>query len=228
MTYRVFQYKQAGFIIKRIMHGPLLVNTYLVHKEESPNTIIIDPGYHAENIINTIKNEGLIPEIIILTHGHFDHIYGAKKLREYYKIPIAQNPMDTMLKEYNQLVSLQVYGASCDCDYPIDIQLIDDTMIEAINEKITIIHTPGHSPGSIVIRLGGNPIIFAGDTIFKKSIGRTDLPGGDINQMKNSIKKLLSQLPDETIIYPGHGPPTRIGDEKRFLLELLGLDWEHV
>lgn len=188
-----------GLLIERIVIGPLQTNCYIISCEISGNSFIIDPGDEAVKISNFIRRNEFIPKGILLTHAHSDHIGGVKIIRNGFNVPLMAHPDDV-----NRLIS-----ANLD---PIDRYLVDGEFLNLGQESILVIHTPGHSPGSVC--LYRKPFLFSGDTLFKEGIGRTDLPGGSYEQIENSIRNKLFSLPDDTIVYPGHGPETTIGDEK--------------
>jgi len=199
-------------IIEKITVGQLGTNCYLFGNRKTKEILIIDPGAEFNKIRNKIEVNNLKPVKIILTHSHYDHIQAAPELRELYQIPIAIHRLDKpnladSQKNFSSLFGEQISFAS-------DIILEEEDMLFSDNHELRVIHTPGHSEGSII--LAGDGFIFSGDLIFKMGIGRTDLPGGNQNEIINSLKK-LKKFPDETIIYPGHGPNTDLKKEKRIL-----------
>lgn len=169
--------------IHKIPVGPLQTNCYVVVGEKSKKAIIIDPGDEAGKIIDVVRENGLKPEGIALTHSHFDHI-GA-------------------LEEVKKLTT---------CDV---VNLKDGDEVEIGETKLKIIETPGHTKDSICIVDEESKSIFTGDTLFKNSIGRTDLPGSDGGEMAKSLKKLM-KFPDDFKIYPGHGEESTIGEERQY------------
>lgn len=178
-------------IIKKIILGPLETNCYIVSCEVTGHTFVIDPGDSSKAISNYIYRNEFIPKLIILTHGHPDHTGGVKTVKGELGVPAAIHKLDKL-----------------DCT---DRYLADREIMEIGREKLIIIHTPGHTPGSIC--LSGCGILFSGDTLFKAGVGRTDLPGGSWKELEDSLRNKLFTLPPETVVYPGHGPETRIGDE---------------
>ncbi len=198
-------------IIKNIVVGPLEVNCYILGCEDSKDAAIIDPGDDADEIIGTIENEGLKPKLIINTHAHFDHIGAVKAIQDYYKIDFYLHKEDLFLVD-NSSEHATSFGLKPIPKPEVNKYVNDDDKISLGNKNITVIHTPGHSPGGVCYYIDNN--VFVGDTLFASSIGRTDLPGGSYETLINSIKEKLFPLGDNTIVYPGHGQSTTIENEK--------------
>lgn len=190
---------------------PLLENSFILYDES--NCFIIDPGSKYDDIVRFIENNKLKPIGILNTHGHFDHIKYNDKLKKYFSIKVFahKNEIENIKNAelYADYFKFQMEEVSLPDEY-----LKDGDKLYLNSIEIKIIETFGHTAGSICFYLENNNIIFTGDTLFKKSFGRTDLPGGDFDLMKNSIKKLFS-LKDETVVYCGHGAKTTIKDEKQ-------------
>ncbi|MBO0887497.1 MBL fold metallo-hydrolase [Candidatus Bathyarchaeota archaeon] len=174
--------------------------------------IIVDAGDEPERILRFIKDIKANPTKIIATHTHFDHVLGVDAIRRTLNIPFLIHHDDTPMLESMQSRVRQFMGFEVPPPPKVDGYLKDGEIIKVGDETIRIISTPGHSPGSI--SLSGNGFVLTGDALFNQSIGRTDLPGGDLKTLIQSIKGKLFKLDDETIVYPGHGPETTIGDEK--------------
>ena len=192
-----------------ILSGEFEVNCYIIYDDTSKKAIIIDPGQDGKKVIDKIENLKLKPELLINTHGHFDHTYSDDIIRQKYNIPLAIHKDDTeMLSDANKNFST-IIGNPMIID-KADIIFDKEETKETSFCKYSIIHTPGHSEGSICILI--NNILFAGDTVFKDSIGRTDLYGGNYDELILSLQK-LKKLPQDLIIYPGHGPFTTLKDE---------------
>ncbi|MDO5018265.1 MAG: MBL fold metallo-hydrolase [Lagierella massiliensis] len=187
----------------------LVENIYVLIKNDS--AIIIDPGYEYESVVDLIENRKLKPQMILLTHGHADHIASCESLREKYNIPIYANENEKeLLKDPNLNLSASMYGPiSLEADFLIN----EGSKVEFEGENIEFIYTPGHTIGSQIIKIGTN--LFTGDTLFRNSIGRTDLPTSSVKDMKNSLEK-IKLLDDELIVYPGHNSQSSIGDEKKY------------
>ena len=192
-----------------ILSGEFQENCYIVFDDISKKTIIIDPGQDGKKVIDKIEKLKLKPELLINTHGHFDHTYSDDIIRQKYNIPLAIHEKDLeMLSDANKNFSTMIGSPTTinKADIIFDKEEIKETSFC----KYSVIHTPGHSKGSICILI--NNVLFAGDTVFKNSIGRTDLYGGNYDELILSLQKLKT-LPIDTIICPGHGPFTTLKDE---------------
>ncbi len=192
-------------LIEKIESNLFLENTYIVNKETE--TIIIDPGCDVSEIINLVKKQNLKLTKILCTHGHVDHIMGAKDLQKEFSLPLYIHKADEFLVQHAS-VSAELFGLPKVESPKINYFLDNNASIDFVE----IIYTPGHTQGGVCFKI--NNLLFTGDTLFMGSIGRTDLPGGDYNLLISSIKDKLFNLPDDTIVYPGHGPSTTIGYEK--------------
>ncbi len=210
LTFSVFL-ENTVMIIKNIVVGPLEVNCYILGCEDSKEAAIIDPGDNADEIIRTIENEGLKPKFIINTHAHFDHIGGVKTIQDHFKIDFLLHKEDSFLVD-NANEQATAFGLEPIPKPEVNKYVNDDEIITLGNKSITVIYTPGHSPGCVCYYLDNT--VFVGDTLFAGSIGRSDLPGGSHETLINSIKEKLFLLGDSTVVYPGHGPSTTIADEK--------------
>jgi len=202
---------ESTMIFKALVVGPLASNCYIVGDEATKEGVIIDPADEAGEILQGIKELGLTVRLIALTHGHPDHIAALKEVKEATGAEIA---VHTAEAEYHQQQAMALaFGFHCPTPPPPDRLLKDGDSIDIGELHFAVIHTPGHTPGGIC--LYGHGVLFSGDTLFNYGIGRYDLPGGDYAQLMNSLKTTLMALPDETIVYPGHGPKTTIGAERR-------------
>ncbi|MBC8551624.1 MAG: MBL fold metallo-hydrolase [Candidatus Brocadiales bacterium] len=198
-------------IIKNVVVGPLEVNCYIIGCEDTKEAAIIDPGDNADEIIRIIEMDELKPKFIMNTHAHFDHVGGVKEIQDYFKIDFLLHKDDTFLVE-NASEQATSFGLKPILKPDVNKYISNDEKIALGNKSITVIHTPGHSPGCVCFYSDSN--VFVGDTLFAGSIGRTDLPGGSYETLINSIKEKLFPLGDSTSVYPGHGSSTTIGNER--------------
>nr|NJM02478.1 MBL fold metallo-hydrolase [Desulfobacula sp.] len=199
-------------IIKKLEVGPIMANCFILGCESTKEAVVIDPGDDADRILMTLAKSGLKVKYLINTHGHFDHVGANKRMKEVTGAVLAIHPDDEpMLQELSR--SAMMFGLSAENSPPADIRLNDGDEITFGKITLKVIHTPGHSKGGICLYTQGH--LFAGDTLFAGSIGRTDLSGGDYDILISSIKEKLLVLDPETIVYTGHGPETTIGNEKR-------------
>ncbi len=196
--------------IHALVVGRLQTNCYIVQSQAE--AMIIDPGDEPERILRFIKDINATPTRIIATHTHFDHVLGVDRVRKATRIPFMIHRDDLLMLESMQSRVRQFMGFEVPPPPRVDGYLKDGESLRLGDETIRVLHTPGHSPGSI--SLCGDGYVFTGDVLFNQSIGRTDLPGGDLKTLVHSIRDQLFKLDDETIVYPGHGPETTIGDEK--------------
>ncbi|MCP4727740.1 MAG: MBL fold metallo-hydrolase [bacterium] len=206
-------------IIETLVVSPFQTNCYLAASEKTRNGVVIDPGDNVKYILNSIDKYKLNILKIINTHAHVDHVSGAAELKDKIKASFHLHKGDEQL--LNALpMQAQMYGMFTKGAPVVDSYLEDGDKIEIDDIVLSVIHTPGHSPGGICLH--GDGVLFSGDTLFADSIGRTDLPGGSYPQLIDSIKSRLLPLDPETVVYSGHGPSTTIGYEKKhnmFLLE---------
>lgn len=202
--------------IKKFTFNPFQENTYIVYNELK-QAIIFDPGCstpNEERILNDfIEQEGLQPQILISTHCHIDHILGNHAVLEKYDIPYWAPDGEQMILE-SSTITAQMYQIPYQPS-PLPDQWISTNQHLSLNgEEWTILSAPGHSPASLVFYQPSTGFAIAGDVLFRESIGRTDLPGGNHQQLLTNIREKLYVLPEDTVIYPGHGPETTIGYEK--------------
>jgi hydroxyacylglutathione hydrolase len=193
--------------------GPLQCNCSVIGDELSHEAIVIDPGADIGRVLDTVQRHGLKVTQILITHGHIDHVGGAMKLKEATGAPILLNQNDA-----SQLQMLDMQAAWIGIAPPgvvtIDASLEDGATVSTQNLKATVMHTPGHTEGSICIYFPTEKKLIAGDTLFAGSIGRTDLPGGNFEKIMQSLHTRVMELPAETLVIPGHGPATTVGEEK--------------
>lgn len=199
-------------LIETLVVGMIQANCFIVADEATKKAIIIDPGGDAPVIARRVKQQGLDVVAVLATHGHFDHVEGLSGVKAATGAPIMVHPLDLPLirnmKNQGALFGLNVGDAP-----PPDRELADGDEIAFGNLTAKVIHTPGHSQGSVCFLVDGH--LFAGDLLFAGSIGRTDLAGGDYDTLISSVEKKIFTLPQETVVHPGHGPDTSVGREKR-------------
>ncbi len=201
-------------ILKTLVVGPFASNCYIVGSDSSKQGLIIDPGAEPKLILKSVNDLGLKIGLILVTHAHIDHIGALAAVKENTgaKFVIHESEAKAGLGMFSRMLS-SVTGGSFSQPPKPDRLLKDGDIVDIDELRFTILHTPGHSPGGI--SLYGHGILFSGDTLFNHGIGRTDFPGCSYEQIMDSIQNKLMKLPDETIVYPGHGPSTTIGEEKR-------------
>lgn len=196
---------------ENVIVGPLETNCYLIYGDETQECAVMDPGAQPEKIIQTIAAMNLKPVILINTHGHVDHVGANKDIKEKYDIPLVMHSADApMLKSVLQSGLGLFLGARN--SPPPDQFLSEGEELRIGTSSLKIIHTPGHSPGSLSFFCDG--LLFSGDTLFCGGVGRTDLPGGSWEEMIRSIEDKILTLPDDTVVLPGHGPHTTVAQER--------------
>lgn len=198
--------------IKKYTLGQLGTNGYLVIKED--DLLIIDPAGEPNRLIKEIDRLGIKPKAILLTHAHFDHIGAVDPLRKQYDLPVYLHENEHEWMENPALNGSKYFPVKEVICQPADHSLNPGPMsIGAFD--FTIIETPGHSPGGVAFVFNQERLIISGDSLFNRGIGRTDLPLGNYDTLIQTIKEKLFHLPDDYVVYPGHGPETTIGDEKK-------------
>jgi hydroxyacylglutathione hydrolase len=193
--------------------GPLQCNCSIIGDEQTREAMIIDPGDDIEQVLDLIRKHNLQVKQIVITHAHIDHVGGAMKLRKATGAPVLLNQND-----YALLKMLDVQAAWLGMAAPEKVE-IDQGIGQADTVKAgslvgQVLHTPGHTEGSVCLYFPAETMLIAGDTLFAGSIGRTDLPGGSFEKIIHSLHDRVLALPDETLVVPGHGPLTRIGEER--------------
>jgi glyoxylase-like metal-dependent hydrolase (beta-lactamase superfamily II) len=201
--------------------GPLACNCSVIGDETTREAMVIDPGAEVEEIMAIVRRHGLTVKQIVITHGHIDHVGGAIKLRQLTGAPILLNQNDYgLLKTADQVAAW--LGMEPPGKIDIDQNLSAGDVVGVENLKAAVMHTPGHTEGSVCLYFAPQQKLIAGDTLFAGSIGRTDLPGGNFKKIIDSLKGPVMSLPDETVVVPGHGPLTTIGEERETNPFILG------
>ena len=193
--------------------GPLQCNCSIIGDETSHEAIVIDPGDDIANILAIIAKHNLQVKQIVITHAHIDHVGGAMKLRVATGAPILLNQNDSALLKLLDVQAAWI-GMAAPGKVEIDQSIGESDKVQAGPLVAQVLHTPGHTEGSICLYFPLEKKLIAGDTLFAGSIGRTDLPGGSFDKIIRSIHEKILALPDDTVVVPGHGPLTSIGDER--------------
>jgi len=192
--------------------GELQENAYLVLDDNYPEAVVIDPGDYPKRLVSRIEETGKTLAAILLTHGHWDHVTGVRELRLAFDAPIYLHEADRALYEH-VVEQAEFFGFYAEPQPPVDHTLKDGDVVEVGLFRFEVLHTPGHTPGGVCFRM--NNVVFVGDTIFAGGVGRSDLPGGSHEKLIDGIRRKLLTLDDNVVLYPGHGPPTTVGEERR-------------
>jgi hydroxyacylglutathione hydrolase len=199
-------------ILRMLVVGPIQANCYVLGCERTKEAAVIDPGGDVDKILMTLAKDKLRCVYIINTHGHFDHTGDNKRLKEVTGAKLVIHRADAPMI-LDQGSSGSLWGMEVEDSPPPDLYVEERDVITFGDTSLQVLHTPGHSPGGI--SLLSDKIVFVGDTLFAGSIGRTDLPGGDYEELIRNVKEKIFPLGDDVVIYPGHGPKTTVGREKR-------------
>lgn len=193
--------------------GEIMANGYYIYKEGNKECIFVDPGYYDESVKSKMDSEGLFIKHILLTHGHYDHILGAKAMKEDTGAMIYAYEDE---KDCLNDPGLNLSGARLNCSIDADRYLKDGEELLLSGLTVKVIHTPGHTVGGCCFYFPEDGVLISGDTLFAGSVGRSDFPGGSHSQLIRSIKEKLFLLPDDTKVFPGHMGPTTIESEKKY------------
>jgi len=202
-------------IVKMLVVGPFATNCYIVGSSSTKQGMIIDPGAEAETILGTVQQMGLSISLIVITHAHMDHVGALRAVQEKTNAQFAVHEAEKGFVFSAPMRMLTSVGLTPFKSPPKPDRLLKDgDHIDIGDLHFEVLYTPGHSSGGI--SLAGHGVVFSGDTLFNFGIGRTDFPGCSHERLMKSIREKLMVLPDETIVYPGHGPATTIGNEREW------------
>lgn len=200
-------------IVVTLPVGLIQTNCYIAACPETKEGAVIDPGGDPQQILAEVERHGLSIKYVLNTHAHFDHTDANGAIVRATGATLALHPQDLPLLKASGGAAL--FGLQADPSPLPELELHDGDELEVGTLRFKVLYTPGHTPGHVCFYEEARGVLFDGDVLFARSIGRTDLPGGDYRQMMDSIQRVLFALPDDTVVYSGHGPATTIGDEKR-------------
>lgn len=202
-------------ILKVLPVGPIMANCFVLGCSDTREAVVIDPGDEDEKILMALADEKLRVKYIINTHGHFDHVAANKHIKEATKADILIHAADAPM--LSNLSSMAIsFGLSAENSPAPDKLIGEGDIISFGNISLKVLHTPGHSQGSVSLFAEKERKVFSGDTLFAGSIGRTDLPGGDYGTLIKNVREKIFTLGDDVQVFPGHGPETTVGTEKKF------------
>lgn len=205
----------SDFRIKTCVLGDVSTNCYILYEQGKKEAVVVDPADNGAYILNKLKELDLIPEAVLLTHGHFDHILAVEDIRRAFHCKVyAHMDEEALLKD----PSLNLSGTlgTDQMGLNVDVLLRDGGELKLLGLNWKVIATPGHTAGSVCYWIPEENVLISGDTLFAESLGRTDLPTGNTSAIVKSILEKLLALPEDTMVYPGHGDPTTIGHEKQY------------
>lgn len=200
--------------IAHYMVGPVQTNCYFAINKETKEALVIDPGEEAARLMQQIREQGLTVAAILLTHGHFDHAGAAEELSAFCNAPIYAHEAEKETLESEKLNACWMIGRKE--TYRADLFVKDEQELDLAGFHIRVLFTPGHTKGGCCYYFPYENVVFSGDTLFQMSVGRTDLEGGSMSQIVRSIQEKLMPLPEQTVVYPGHGEATTIETERMY------------
>ena len=205
----------SNFRIKTCVLGPISTNCYIVYNDRTKAGVIVDPADNGAYILNKCSELGLKPEAVLLTHGHCDHTSAVADVRRAFRVPVyAGEEEQELLSDPRKNLSFHMWPEQV--SFRADELLHDGDSLDLLGFQWKVLATPGHTAGGVCYCLPQEDVLLAGDTLFENSVGRTDMPTGSMSQLVRSIVDKLFVLPDDTMVYPGHGDPTTIGHEKKY------------
>ena len=193
---------------------PFFKNGFVVGCEDTHEGVLIDPGDDVDLLLEAAREHRLTITSILLTHAHLDHVTGVGRAKAALGVPVWLHRDDNFLYE-RAVEQGQMFGIRVEPQPPVDHFYDGEGPLTFGRYEVRVLHTPGHCPGGVCLAIGKEPVLFVGDTLFAGSIGRTDLPGGDLDTLLRSIREVLFSFPDATVVWPGHGEATTIGREKQ-------------
>lgn len=205
----------AGLRVEQYTVGPVMTNCYFAVNEETKEMFVVDPGDAAEALAAKIKEQGLTPAAVLLTHGHFDHAAAAGDIAEAFGIPVYAHEREKKTLETPEINLCGMIGET-GAVYHADIYVKDGDCLDLAGFSVQVIHTPGHTKGGCCYYIEKEQALFAGDTLFFESIGRTDFPEGSALELLQSIQEKLMPLAGQTKVYTGHNDTTTIGWERQY------------
>lgn len=200
--------------IAHYMVGPVQTNCYFAINKETKEALVIDPGEEAARLMQQIREQGLTVAAILLTHGHFDHAGAAEELSTLCNVPVYAHEAEKETLESEKLNACWMIGRKE--TYRADLFVKDEQELDLAGFHIRVLFTPGHTKGGCCYYFPYENVVFSGDTLFQMSVGRTDLEGGSMSQIVRSIQEKLMPLPEQTVVYPGHGEATTIETERMY------------
>jgi glyoxylase-like metal-dependent hydrolase (beta-lactamase superfamily II) len=201
------------YTIRTYVLTPFEENCYLLY-DRAGYALVIDPGEPSPELLEFVERHHIRPQMIILTHGHFDHMGGAAFFRNHWQVPVAIHEADAAFVRAPHAGGASLFGFEVEPVDP-DVLFAGGEKVQAGDISLEVLHTPGHSPGGVTYYDRQNKLAFCGDLIFKGAVGRYDLPGSNGTQLFSSIRTSILSLPDEVALYPGHGPTTTVGYERQ-------------
>lgn len=206
--------RQGALRVRGYTGGAFAENTYLIHCEDTGRGVVVDPGAATRKVLDIVDREQLRIDAVFLTHAHLDHVEGLPDLREVLDVPIHLHPADFPLYE-RAADQAAAFGMRLAGTLPdIDVELVPGTAVPVGRCELEVRFTPGHAPGHVIFHSPSQGLALVGDVVFRGSIGRTDLPGGDMQQLLASIRREILTLSDATRLYTGHGPETTVERER--------------